>query len=101
MAQNTGRNSTLGSALGILLLALVVIAAIVFVALNPDILKSLAYIVLIVIAIIIVIVIIVYLAAVFLALPYYAAKGETYQTGKSYDLDDIESVKEKDSREKK
>jgi len=101
MDQNTGRNSTLGSALAILVLALIIIAVIAYIVMNPDILKSLAYLVIAVIAIIIVIVVIVYLAAAFLALPYYAAKGETYQTGKAYDLDDIEPVKEKDSREKK
>jgi len=99
-AGNTGRNSTLGSALGILLLAALIVAIAVFVATNPTILESLVYLAFIAAAVFVMIVVIVYLAAVLLALPYYAAKGETYQTGASYDLDDVEPVKEKDSREK-
>jgi len=99
-AGNMGRKSTLGSALGILLLAAAAVAIVVYVAMNPALLESLVYLALIAAAVIGIIVIIVFLAAAILALPYYAVKGERYQTGASYDLDDIEPVKEKDSREK-
>jgi len=96
----TGRNSTLGSALAILLLAAVIVVIAVYVAMNRSILESLAYLVLIIVVAVIIIVAIAYIVMALLALPYYAAKGETYQTGASYDLDDVEPVKEKDSREK-
>ncbi|MDR1691050.1 MAG: hypothetical protein LBR42_04305, partial [Candidatus Methanoplasma sp.] len=79
-AGRTGRNSMLGSAIGIVLLAAAIVVLVVFVALNPHIIENLAYIALIVIAAIVIIAVIVYLAMAILALPYYVAKGEEYQT---------------------
>ena len=38
---------------------------------------------------------------VILAVPMYVAKGEEYQTDISYSIDDVESVKETSSEEKK
>ncbi|MDR0888030.1 MAG: hypothetical protein LBM39_02455 [Candidatus Methanoplasma sp.] len=94
------KKSTLGSALGILALAIVIVAIIVAVALNSWIWEDLLYLAVVIIVIIVLIVVIIAIAAAVLALPYYAAKGEQYQTDASYDLDDVESVKETDSREK-
>ncbi|MDR1404798.1 MAG: hypothetical protein LBJ20_04445 [Candidatus Methanoplasma sp.] len=99
-AGKTGRNSVLGSAIAILLLAAAVVVIVVYVALNPDILKSLIYLALAVVAAGIAIAVIVYIAAAILAVPYYAAKGEEYQTDSAYNLDDIKSVKETDSEKK-
>jgi len=36
-----------------------------------------------------------------LAVPFYFLKGEQYQEGGSYDLDDVKSVKESSSKDKK
>ncbi|MDR3074473.1 MAG: hypothetical protein LBU30_00340 [Candidatus Methanoplasma sp.] len=99
-AGKTGRNSTLGSALAILLLVAVIVVTAVYVALNPGILESLAHLALVVIVILIIAAVIIYLAVAILAVPYYAAKGEEYQTDASYDLDDVEPVREKDSEKK-
>ncbi|MDR2846412.1 MAG: hypothetical protein LBV63_03930 [Candidatus Methanoplasma sp.] len=94
------RISTKGSAIGILLLAIAAVAIVVAVALNPWIWESLLYVIVVAAAIIVIAIVIFILAAALLALPYYAAKGEQYQTGASYDLDDIESVKETDSEDR-
>ncbi|MDR0508585.1 MAG: hypothetical protein LBG63_01985 [Candidatus Methanoplasma sp.] len=99
-AGRTQKNSTLGSAIAILLLAAAIALICVYVALNPSIIEDLAHLALIVAAVIVAAAIIVYIAAAVLALPYYAAKGEGYQTDASYDLDDVEPVKEKDSQNK-
>ncbi|MCL2296388.1 MAG: hypothetical protein FWC29_04835 [Methanomassiliicoccaceae archaeon] len=99
-AGRTGRNSTIRSAIAILLLAVAIVSICIFVAFNPVILESLAHIALIVVAVIVATAAIIYIAAAVLALPYYAAKGEEYQTDSSYDLDDVKSVKEKDSQNK-
>jgi len=99
-AGNVKRNSTLGSALILLLLVAVIVAAIVWLALNPDILDDLLHIAIVAAVIIVAAVAIVYLVMIILAVPYYAAKGERYQTDASYDLDDVKSVKEADSEKK-
>lgn len=99
-AGKVGRNSTTGSALILVLLVAIIIAIIAYVALNPEILESLLYIAIIVIVAIIVIAVIIYVVMAILAVPYYAMKGEEYQTDATYDLDDVESVKETDSRDK-
>ena len=99
-AGNVRRNSTLGSALIILLLVAVIAAAIIWLALNPEILDDLLYIAIIAAVVIIAAIAIVYLVMIILAIPYYAAKGEGYQTDASYDLDDVKPVKEADSEKK-
>jgi len=94
------KKSTLGSALLILLLAFAIVGIAVFLILNPGILGNLIAIAIIAIIVIVVIVVIIYIAMALLALPYYVHKGETYQTGATYDLDDVKPVKEKDSEKK-
>lgn len=95
----TERKGTGGSALMFVLvgLAFVVLAAlIVYAVLNIDgLLENLALIALVVFAALAIIIVIVYLLMAVLALPYYATKGETYQVNVDYDLDDVESVKER------
>lgn len=96
----TGRNSTSKSAAVILLLVVIVIALIMYLALNPELLENLAYLVIAAVIVIAVAAVIIYLVVMILAVPYYAMKGETYQTGADYDLDDVKSVKETDSEKK-
>ncbi len=100
-AGKMGRNSTLGSALILVLLVAIVVAIVAYVALNPGILESLLYIVIIAAVVIVAVIVIIYVIMAILAVPYYAMKGEEYQTDATYDLDDVESVKEKDSRDEK
>jgi len=97
---NTEKRSVHRSALLLLFLAIAVVVMMVFVAFNLDLLGNLIAIAAIVIVAIVVIVIMTYVAMALLALPYYAAKGETYQTDVPYDLDDVKAVKEKDSEQK-
>jgi hypothetical protein len=93
------KNSTLGSALLLLLLGAAIAAIVIFLLLNPEIITSLIAIAVIAVIIIVIAIVMIYVIMAILALPYYAAKGESYQTNASYDLDDVEPVKEKDSRE--
>jgi len=100
---NTGKvekKSTLGSALIILLLVAIIAAAVIFLILNPGLIGNLLAIAVIAIIVIVAIVIIIFVVMALLALPLYVMKGETYQTDASYDLDDVRSVKEKDSEKK-
>ena len=99
-AGNVKRNSTFGSALILLLLVATIVAVIIWLALNPDILDDLLHIAIIAAVIVIAAIAIVYLVMIVLAIPYYAAKGEKYQTNASYDLDDVKSVKETDSEKR-
>jgi len=100
-----GRNKTTGSAVGILALILVIVAIVIgftwYIWKNPEILEDLARFLIILAGLIIIIVIIAYIIIAVLAVPYYALKGESYQTGATYDLNDVKSVKEKTSDSKK
>jgi len=98
-AGETKKNSTLVSALLILLFAVLIAAVAVFLFFNPWILGELMLIAAIVAGVIVIGAVIVYIIMAILALPYYAAKGESYQTDASYDLDDVEAVREKSSEE--
>ncbi|NLL94806.1 MAG: hypothetical protein GX224_03500 [Thermoplasmatales archaeon] len=92
--KGTGSSALLMVLAGIAIVALV--GLIVYAALNIDnLLENLVLIGLVVLAAIIIIVVVVYLLMIILAIPYYAAKGESYQTNVDYDLDDVESVKER------
>jgi hypothetical protein len=94
------KKSTIGSALLLLLLVVAITAIAVLLLLNPDVLGNLIIVILVAAVVIVIIVAIVFVLMAILALPYYVAKGETHQTSASYDLDDVEPVKEKDSRKK-
>ena len=88
------------SAPAILLLAAAVVPTGAYAAPNPDILEDLALLVFITAAVIVMIAAVAYIAAEILTFPYYAAKRKEHQAGAPYDLDDAESVKEKDSKGK-
>ncbi len=83
---------------GLAVLLLIGLAA--YAIMNVDmLLENLILVVLVVMSAIFIIVVVIYLLMAILALPYYAAKGETYQTNVDYDLGQVESVKERDSED--
>ena len=97
----TKRAGTTGSAIMLVLVPVVVIAAIALLFLIPGALESLAIVLMIIGGAIAVLVVAFVIITVVLAIPMYAYKGEEYQTDISYSIDDVESVKETSSEEKK
>ena len=95
------RKGTGKSAIGIGLIVAIIVIAAVGLFLNPWILKDLAILLIYIVVVVIVVAVVFYLAVAVLAVPFYAAKGEMYQTQASYDLDDVKAVKEKNSDEEK
>ncbi len=95
------RNSTTKSAIGLVIGAVLIIAVIAAVAYilisNPDITQSLVNVIVMIIIAIVVIAVAAALIIGIISIPMYAYKGETYQTEMSYDIDDVEAVKGKDS----
>ena len=67
----------------------------------PDVLDGMIYIVAIASMVILAICVIAFVAYLILGVAYYATKGEITQTGISYDIDDVESIKESSSEEVK
>jgi prepilin signal peptidase PulO-like enzyme (type II secretory pathway) len=103
-ATNVKKAGTGKSGLGMILLAIGVIAligVIIWVLTNPDILAAtLTLIIVIVIAIVIIALIIAGIMMI-IAIPVYVAKGEQYQEGVDYKLDDVKPVKESSSEDDK
>ena len=97
----TKREGTGKSALMMVLVAAVVIAAIAALFLIPGALQSLVIVLAVIAIAIVAIAAIIFVCMVVLAVPMYVAKGEEYQTDIDYDLDDVKSVKETSSEEKK
>ena len=97
----TKRESTGKSALMMVLVVAIVAAAIAALFLIPGVLESVIWILVIIGIAIVAVVAVVFVFMVILAVPMYVAKGEEYQTDISYSIDDIESVKETSSEEKK
>lgn len=95
-ASNMKRNSTTKGAIVLLIGVIIAIVAAAYVVMNPEILEDILYIALIVLAVIVAIALIVFAVMMIMAVPMYAYKGESYQDS-SYDLDDVESVKESSS----
>ena len=99
------RESTTRSGLFLLSLVVVIVAVVGIVAwvfvTYPDVLENLVYAILIIIGAIIVIAVAICLLMMILAIPFYIKKGETYQDDVSYDMDDVKSVKETDSDDRK
>ena len=96
-AGKMGRNSTTGSALMILLLVIAAAAIGIFLFMNPEILADLFLVAIVIVVAIVVLVAIIYFVMALVSVPYYAVKGEEYQTGATYDLDDVQPVKETNS----
>ncbi|MBQ6547863.1 MAG: hypothetical protein IJL79_02830 [Candidatus Methanomethylophilaceae archaeon] len=97
----TVRAGTGKSALMMLLVVVVIAAAIAALFLIPGALESIVWILVIIGIAIVAIAAIIFICMVVLAVPMYVAKGEEYQTDVSYSIDDVESVKETSSEEKK
>ena len=89
------------SALMMVLVAAIIIAAIAALFLIPGALESVMIVIAVIAIAIVAIVAVVFLCMVVLAVPMYVAKGEEYQTDISYSLDDVESVGETSSEENK
>lgn len=77
-----------------------IVAVIVYISLNPEILRDLAWIAMIVIVAIVAIAVILFAVMTILAIPFYFRKGEQYQEGVSYNLKDVKPVKDTSDREK-
>ena len=97
----TVRAGTGKSALMMVLVVVVIAAAIAALFLIPGALESIVWILVIIGIAIVAIAAIIFICMVVLAVPMYVAKGEEYQTDVSYSIDDVESVKETSSEEKK
>jgi len=89
------------SALMMVLVVAIIAAAIAALFLIPGALESLVIVLVVIAVAIAAIVAVIFLCMVVLAVPMYVAKGEEYQTDISYSIDDVESVKETSSEEKK
>lgn len=88
----TERQSTVKSGIALLALLALIIAAAVFVALNPDVLESIAVVVVLIVLAIAAIAVVIAIFAGLIAIPMYMKKGVEVQTDYSYDLDDVKEV---------
>ena len=86
------RKSTVVSGIVLILLFVLIIAAAVALAMNPDLLENIAYVILMIFLVIAAIVVIILVFAGILAIPMYMKKGVEVQTNMSYDLDDVKEV---------
>jgi len=103
-ASNMKKAGTGKSGLGLILIVIAVVALIgvvVWALTNPDILKATINIVLIIVVAIVIIALVVYGIMLIMAVPVYIKKGEQYQEGVDYNIDDVKSVKESSSEDKK
>lgn len=99
---NQRKAGTGKSAVGIaviILMIIVIVAAIAYALMQPGVLESLVTIVAIIAVVAVALIVIGYIAMALMALPMYAYKGEQYQEGVDYSLDDVEPVKGKDSKD--
>ena len=86
------RKSTVVSGIILIFLFVLIIAAAVALAMNPELLENIAYVILMIFLVIAAIVVIVLVFAGILAIPMYMKKGVEVQTNMSYDLDDVKEV---------
>ena len=93
--EGTRRDSTAKSAVGFAVIAVAIVAVIAAFALNPSLLEDVAVAAAIVIVSVAVIILAIYFIVAIAASPWYAYKGETTQTDKSYDLGGVRPVEGK------
>lgn len=101
---NMKKAGTGKSALGMVLIAIgiiAIIAAVVWALMQPGALEAVANIAIIAILVIFGIIIIFYAVVALAAIPIYAKKGEQYQEGIDYNMDDVKPVKESSSEDPK
>ncbi len=79
--------------IGIGVLAAVLIIVALFIAV-PELMQSVIWAILIIVGVIALIFLVIWILMVVLAIPFYMAKGETYQTDIDYDIKDVKPVKE-------
>ena len=99
---NQRKAGTGKSAVGIaviVLMIIVIVAAIAYALMQLGVLESLVTIVAIIAVVAVALIVIGYIAMALMALPMYAYKGEQYQEGVDYSLDDVEPVNGKDSKD--
>ena len=89
------------SALMMLLVVVIIAAAVAALFLIPGALQSVLIVLLVIGIAIVAIAAVIFICMVVLAVPMYVAKGEEYQTDIDYSLDDVKSVKEASSEDKK
>jgi len=102
-ASNIKKSGTGKSGLGLILLAvgvIALIAVIIWVLTNPAVLAATITLVITIVVAIAIIILIIYAIMMIIAIPTYVAKGEQYQEGVDYDLKDVKPVKESSSEEK-
>ncbi len=103
-ATNLKKAGTGKSGLGLVLLGvgvIGVIALLIWVLMNPDVLAATLTLILVIVGAIIVIALIIAGLMFILAIPMYVKKGEQYQEGVDYNIDDVKPVKESSSEDKK
>ncbi|MBO7351461.1 MAG: hypothetical protein J6U12_00850 [Candidatus Methanomethylophilaceae archaeon] len=103
-AANTRKIGTGKSGLGLVLLAvgvIALIALIVWALTNPAILEATLTLIIFIVVAIIVIALIIAGVMFVIAIPMYVKKGEQYQEGVDYSIDDVKPVKESSSEDKK
>ena len=93
----TGKSAA-GIAL-IVVMVIVIVAAVAYALMQPGVLESLLTIVAIAAVVIVALVVIGYIVMALMAIPMYAHKGEQYQEGVDYNLDDVKPVEGKDSKD--
>lgn len=99
-AGKIGKISMIGSVLSLTVIVLVVISfayALIYFINNTDILEDAVGVMIVIIFVIVIITIIARVVMTIMSALLHSDKGETYRTNASYKLEDIESVKEKDS----
>lgn len=98
MDGNMKREKTWPSAVLLVMLAIgimILIGVIVYAFLQPGVFETVMKMAFVIVVALIAIALIVYAVIALASIPMYAYKGESYQTDKSYSLDQIEPVKEK------
>lgn len=103
-AANMKKAGTGKSGIGLILLAVGVvalIALIVWALTNPDVLAATVSLIIFIVIAIVVIALIIAGVMFIIAIPMYMAKGEQYQDGVDYSLSDVKPVKESSSEDKK
>lgn len=98
--ESTGKSGLALALIGVVIVAVIGITAWILCS-NPDILENVLYVILVIIVAIVIVVIAVWIITAVLAVPYYIAKGESYQDDASYNLDDVSSAGEVRSDDKK
>ncbi|MBO6084741.1 MAG: hypothetical protein J6O90_06655 [Candidatus Methanomethylophilaceae archaeon] len=86
------KQSTVKSGILLIVLFVLIVAAAVAVAMNPDILENIAVVIVLIVLGLAAIAVVIAIFAGLLAIPMYMKKGVEVQTDYSYSLDDVKEV---------